>query len=294
MKTYALNTITYGTSCASFLAIRALHQLADDEGAQHPIAAAVLKRDFYVDDLLTGAKTKQEAAFLRDDLIHLLQKGGFPLRKWESNDPSLVPECSTTSTTHMSLDPNSTVKTLGIQWNSRKDTIFYSVNLSYCPKQVTKRSILSQVAKLFDPLGLLGPAIVKAKIIIRLLWKAGVSWDASIPLSIHSMWTEFKEQLPLLSDISFNRLVIAPNSRKIQIHGFCDASQKAYGACIYLRSTDDKGSHHSVLVCSKSRVAPVNTLSLPRLELCAALLLSRLYCSTIESLQTNFDKIYFW
>ena len=80
-KSYSLNTMTYGTSCASFLAIRTLHKLAEDEGAQYPVAASVLKKDFYVDDLLTGANSYQAASALRDDLIRLLNKRGFPLRK---------------------------------------------------------------------------------------------------------------------------------------------------------------------------------------------------------------------
>ena len=79
VNVYSLNTVTYGTSCTSLLAIRAMHQLADDEGEQHPIAAAILKRDFYVDDLLTGANTRHEATFLRRDLSQLLEKGGFSL-----------------------------------------------------------------------------------------------------------------------------------------------------------------------------------------------------------------------
>ncbi|XP_015437138.1 PREDICTED: uncharacterized protein LOC107192408, partial [Dufourea novaeangliae] len=292
---FSLNTVTYGTSCAPFLAIRSLHQLADDEGAQHPVAASVLKRDFYVDDLLTGANTRQEAAFLRDDLIALLQKVGFSIRKWSSNDPSVVPGTSeNSSSTHMSLDPHATVKTLGIHWNSHEDIIFYKVNSSDSFKTVTKRSILSQVAKLFDPLGLLGPVIVKAKIMIQLLWKAGVSWDESVPVDIHTMWLEFKEQLPLLTKVSFNRLTIASNFVKVQMHGFCDASEKAYGACIYMRSTDIHGNNHVSLVCSKSRVAPVKSLTLPRLELCAALLLARLYTTTKLALQLEINKVYLW
>ena len=293
VKEYTLDTVTYGTSSASFLAIRALHQLADDEGDQHPLAALVLKRDFYVDDLLTGANTIQEAAFLRDELIALLRKGGFPLRKWTSNDPALVPENSANpSSCHMPLDSNPTIKTLGIHWNSKQDSIFYKVDLSKFSKSVTKRSILSQVAKLFDPLGLLGPVIVKAKIVIQLLWKAGVSWDSSIPTEIHTMWLQFKEQLPLLGNVSFSRLIISLNSGKIQFHGFCDASERAYGACIYIRSTDDQNKHHVSLVCSKSRVAPVNPLTLPRLELCAALLLARLYTTVKKALQAETSEAY--
>ncbi|XP_033218069.1 uncharacterized protein LOC117173539 [Belonocnema kinseyi] len=122
LKECSLDTVTKGTSCAPFLAIRALSQLSEDKGVKHPIAANVLKKDFYVDDLLTGAKTHAEAKFLRDDITAFLQKGGFPLRKWASNDPSLVPENSDNFTsTHMSLDPNANIKTLEIHWNSFRD-----------------------------------------------------------------------------------------------------------------------------------------------------------------------------
>ena len=196
----------------------------------------------------------------------------------------------------MSLDPDSNIKTLRIQWNPREDFIFYSVNLLDFPKQVTKRSILSQVAKLFDPLGLLGPVLVKAKIIIQLLWKAGISWDFSVPLSMNTIWTEYKGQFSLLSNVRLDRLVLAPDCGKIQMHGFSDASEKAYGACTYLRSTDVHGKHHSFLVCSKSRVAPVSssTIPLPHLELCAALLLAQLVTTTKKALQITFSKVYLW
>ena len=141
----------------------------------------------------------------------------------------------------------------------------------------------------------MGPVIVKAKIIIQLLWEAGVSWDGSIPLSIHTMWIEYREQLPLLSNVRFDRLIPAPDHSEIQMHGFSDASEKTYRACIYLRSTDARGSH-AFLVSSKSRVAPVSsgTMTLPRLELCAALLLAQLVEAgyfTFEPLKSSCVKI---
>ncbi|XP_074099940.1 uncharacterized protein LOC141528017 [Cotesia typhae] len=141
--TFTLNTVTYGSSPGSHLAIRSLHQLADDEGHAYPLAAVVLKSDFYVDDVLSGAETRQDAETLRDQLKEITKKGGFTLRKWASNDPSLLYNCDEhPSTTHMSLEPDTTVKTLGIQWNAKEDTIFYSVNISK-NRTVTKRSILS-------------------------------------------------------------------------------------------------------------------------------------------------------
>ena len=126
VKEFSLHTVTYGTSCASLLAIRALHQLADDEGAQHPIAAALLKTDFYVDDLLTGAKTREEAVFFRDDLAKLLQKGGLLLRKWASNDATIVPENSDDkATNHMSLNPSLRSKNLrhSVEFSKRFDLL---------------------------------------------------------------------------------------------------------------------------------------------------------------------------
>ncbi|XP_033229212.1 uncharacterized protein LOC117180807 [Belonocnema kinseyi] len=188
IKTYSLNTVTFGTACAPFLAIRTLHQLADDEEYAFPEAAKILKRDFYVDDLQTGAKTINEARQLRDELIKLLQKGGFNLRKWASNKPELSQDLSSeTSNKYMSLDPSDTIKALGIHWDHTSDSILYSVNLSDSNDRATKRSILSQCSKLFDPLGLLGPVIVVGKIIIQQLWKHQLGWDDQVPPEVHEM-----------------------------------------------------------------------------------------------------------
>ena len=295
VKTYKLNTVTYGTTCAPFLAIRTLHQLADDEAELQPVAAALVKRDFYVDDLLTGADTQQEACFIRDELVQLLKKGGFILRKWASNDPTLVSDnLGNFTSTHMSLDPDSTVKTLGLQWNCREDCFSYSVDACSPLKKPTKRLILSRISKLFDPLGLLGPVILKAKLMIQILWKAGVSWDESVPFEVNTMWNEYQKQLSTLRNISFDRYVLMSDAHEVQIHGFCDASEQAYGACIYFRSKNSCGKTRVSLVCSKSRVAPLKLLTLPRLELCAALLLSRLIVSVKQALQINFSKVVLW
>ena len=112
VKVYTLNTVTFGTASAPFLAVRTLHKLADDENETHPHAAAILKRNFYVDDLLTGANTFEEALTLRDELIALLKMGGFNLRKWGSNDPQLISDFQTNiRDTHLLLDLSETIKT---------------------------------------------------------------------------------------------------------------------------------------------------------------------------------------
>ncbi|XP_033229625.1 uncharacterized protein LOC117181167 [Belonocnema kinseyi] len=295
IKTYSLNTVTFGTACAPFLAIRTLHQLADDEKDAFPEAAKILKRDFYVDDLQTSAKTINEARQLRDELIKLLQKGGFSLCKWASNKPELSQDLSSeTSNKYMSLDPSDMIKVLGIHWDPKSDSILYSVNLSDSNDRATKRSILSQCSKLFDPLGLLGPVIVVGKIIIQQLWKHQLGWDDQVPPDVHEMWLEYKKQLPLLNSVRYQRCIVHNSSIDSQLHGFCEASEKAYGACLYLRSTDNRGNYHCELICSKSRVAPLKTMTLPKLELCTTALLVQLFNSTIRSLRIDFWKKVFW
>ena len=295
LKVYTLNTVTFGTAAAPFLAIRTLHQLAEDEQENYPNAAAILKRDFYVDDLLTGANTYHEALSLRNGLIELLRKGGFNLRKWGSNDHRLTIDFTNDShNTHLSLDVTETIKTLGLFWNTSSDKITYSVNISDSNDKITKRSIFSQIAKLFDPLGLVGPVIVTAKLIIQNLWKAQLNWDEAVPPHLQQRWIEYRKQLPLLNHVQFKRCISVQNALRFELHGFCDASEKAYGACIYLRSTDSQEKHHVSLICSKSRIAPMKQITLPKLELCAATLLISLYQSTFQSLKMQINHSYFW
>ncbi|XP_043263949.1 uncharacterized protein LOC122404115 [Colletes gigas] len=165
IKTYELNTVTFGLSPAPFLAIRSIQQLADDERVEAPVAATVLQRDLYVDDLLTGADTYAEAIRLREQTIRLLKLGGLHIRQWASNEPRLLtglPEAQI----HTKYFGDATVKTLGVSWHARDDHITYSVDPNI-ETRVTKRTILSTIAKIFDPLGLLAPVITTTKLLMQ-------------------------------------------------------------------------------------------------------------------------------
>ncbi|KAK9745948.1 hypothetical protein QE152_g6479 [Popillia japonica] len=154
IKTYELITVTYGTVPASFLAVRAFQQLGRDESQNFPIGHEIILRDFYVDDLLTGA---------------ILRKGGFELRKWNSNTKNLLKrfDRSDANTKNLlkrfdrsddmsvlNLDKDEEANTLGLQWNAKLDVLQYSVHQIKHPTRITKRYILSSIAKIFDPLGL--------------------------------------------------------------------------------------------------------------------------------------------
>ncbi|KAJ8962528.1 hypothetical protein NQ318_000919 [Aromia moschata] len=163
------------------------------------------------------------------------------------------------------------VKTLGLLWNANSDSIqVITRNQPY--ERVTKRTILSNVSQIFDPLGLVGPTVIVAKIMLQRLWRLKLDWDEAVPEDLFTDWIRFRDQIKLLANLEIPRHVVCTNSIEIQIHGFSDASEAAYGACLFVRSVDTSGEISSCLLCAKSRVAPLKTLTLPRLELCGALL----------------------
>lgn len=295
LETYTLNTVTYGTASAPFLAIRCLHQLALDEGTSYPKAAKILKNDFYVDDLLTGTSTKEEAIKRQKQLTILLSKAQFNLRKWRSNDHSVLNSVSNNANQNdiLTLDKHELLKTLGLYWNSNFDTLQYVVT-SKPQIKVTKRTILSIIAQIYDPLGLIGPILTSAKIIMQQLWQLKLGWDESVPLMLHTAWTQFYKKIHNLNELRIPRNANPTNVTKAELHGFCDASEMAYGACIYLKCVGPDETM-TTLLCSKSRVAPLKTISLPRLELCGALLLSQLLRKVQDALTSlTIEKIYLW
>ncbi|CAK9830531.1 hypothetical protein ANTRET_LOCUS7686 [Anthophora retusa] len=297
VKVYELNTVTYGTAPAPFLATRSLKQLAKDEAKKFPLATEIFMRDFYIDDLLTGADSFEAALEIKKQCIALARAGGFHLRQWTSNDARLIADLQTKNQQgSLCLDPSQTKKTLGVYWNPANDQISYIFKqLSPEKSRITKRVLLSEIAQLFDPLGLLGPVIIKAKIIMQQLWKAAIGWDEIVPQTIKQSWLEIKNELYLLDNFSVPRRTAIQNTTQLELHGFSDASESAYGACIYIRSTNDRGQHAVNLLCAKSRVAPLKTISLPRLELCAARLLVKLYKEVKKAFhKIVFKRIRFW
>ena len=143
---------------------------------------------------------------------------------------------------------------------------------------VSKRIVSSIVAAIFDPLGLISPVVVVAyKIFLQQLWLHKLDWDDQLPSELLNQWMDMYLCLSQVNEMAVERLVLAKGQpTEIQLHGFCDSSEKAYGARLYLRSVNQQGEVTTTLLCSKSGVAPVKKITLPRLELCGALLLALL------------------
>lgn len=296
VEEYELSTVTYGTACAPFLAVRTIHQLANDEKLIYPIAANRTIHDMYVDDFISGCDSLEDAKNLQRDMVQLFKRGGFNLRKWSSNSPEIldnIPLTSREADTYLNICRDNVIKTLGIYWHTILDELHFTINISEQPQNLTKRELLSDVSKLFDPLGLLAPVIILAKILFQSLWLKGLSWDEPLPDDILQEWLTLRSTLPELSSVKVPRWIgMTSQYTNTELHGFCDASLKAYAAVIYVR-TECNGIVNVNLLTSKTRVAPIKRVSLPNLELCGATLLAKLMSKVRNAMDIN-AQIYTW
>ncbi|XP_011875597.1 PREDICTED: uncharacterized protein LOC105566304, partial [Vollenhovia emeryi] len=162
-RSYQLCTVTYGLTCAPYLALRVLQQLATDEEDLHPQAANIVRTAIYVDDILSGADNLQEAQVKVLQLVELLKAGGFKLQKWSANYDDILQNLSASSTSSSTLELHSEARTLGLTWHPASDSFKFHVNNSAPISKLTKRSILSRIAQLFDPLGWLAPITIIGK-----------------------------------------------------------------------------------------------------------------------------------
>ncbi|XP_030767900.1 uncharacterized protein LOC115891552 [Sitophilus oryzae] len=252
LDTYQLNTVTYGTSAAAFLAIRCLNQLAYEHKESHPEASEAILKCFYVDDLLYGGTNISDIIRVKNDINAILQKAGFELRKWVSNDERVFQQINKLKDCTLGEHENS--KTLGLKWIPAEDQLSFEIGNFDEEITVTKRTILSMTAQLFDPLGLLSLVIIIPKVMLQRLWQANLHWEESVPLELHTR---------------------------------C-------GACVYLRTVDVDDKVLVNLLCSKSRVAPVKIISIPKLELCAAVLLAELTQRVFQALNMDIQSVHYW
>jgi len=182
LNCYKINTVTYGTTEAPYLTVKRIQTLADQNVDKYPLAARATKEDFYVDDLMTGSDDLLEAVSKQNQLINMLKSAGFQLRKWCANHLKLlinVPPEDIEPLLNIRDGIEDHVKTLGVTWLPKADEIAIKT-LWVKPTTITKRTILSDVAHIFDPIGLVSPVIIQAKIFIQELWKLKIDWDVRL------------------------------------------------------------------------------------------------------------------
>ncbi|CAB0043516.1 unnamed protein product [Trichogramma brassicae] len=260
---FRLLTVTYGTSCAPYLALRTIEQLCTDEGAQFPAATVAILRDRYVDDVLSGAPDLEAARDLRDQLIQLTNKGGFPLRKWVANDPRLLEGLNTADClrpTWISFSAEDPVRELGIAWNPQDDSLGVAVPDVSKPRR-SKREVLSALATIFDPCGWLAPTTLTVKLLIQDMWRARLGWDDELPELLAQRWRTICDGLTSIRGLVIPRWLASHSSAQdLRIHAFADASRRAMAAVTYSRCEDETGQVRLRILVAKTKLAPIRSV----------------------------------
>ncbi|XP_055307242.1 uncharacterized protein LOC129571472, partial [Sitodiplosis mosellana] len=282
LQEYWWKVVIFGMTSSAHLVVRCVMQAATEEEKSFPTAAKAIKEDFYMDDCVTGTDSEQNAIQLAEEMNGILKRAGFELRKWTSNSKDVREVMNSDSEKAMLFkeEENSTI--LGLKWLIEEDRFTFVVKNPYWDGKISKRKIASLVAQLYDPSGYINPITVRGRMFIQELWKAKVGWDDTLDETLRNKWTEIWKDIKSVEEFKIDRWLSTGKEVNIQIHGFSDSSEQAYGANIYVRVETIDGKIKCNLLTSKSRVAPVKTVALPRLELTAAELLSR-----VASVQEN-------
>ena len=256
----------------------------------------VIRDDTYVDDVITGAETSEEAAELIQDLTSTLRGGGFELGPWASNSSEVLktlPSDLRAEGDIMLEDGALGQRALGVIWSPETDELTYKAKVA--PEATTKRTLLSHVMSVFDPVGLLCGWLLTVRLLLQRLWKENLAWDSPLPEEQQKEYRQWAEELQQLDSIRIPRHVFNHEAgiKEAEMHVFCDASQKAICAVAYFR-WKQPGKINVGFVTARSRVAPVKTLTIPRLELQAAVLGTRLAGAVQRDTRLRISSTTFW
>ena len=296
---YQMLVHLFGATSSPSVCCYILRKTAEDNAHLYtPETVKTVLHNFYMDDCLKSVESVDEAVKLQMELRSLLKRGGFNLRKWTSNSKEVlasIPESERApSIQNLTLDELPTERTLGVQWNIERDEIEFTPKVK--AKPTTKRGVLSTVSSLYDPLGLVSPVILTARIFYQQLCRDKYEWDQEIDIKIAQRWEEWLQTLPALTSISIPRCYRPPSSQPVraELHHFSDASESGYGAVSYLRFEDETGQIHCSIVMGKARLAPIKTISIPRLELSAAVVAVRLNTMLKDQLTLPIVDTFYW
>ena len=269
-------------TCANF----ALLKTAVDNETEYPEAALAVQQNFYMDDLLISVQSESEAFNLSKQLVTMLKLGGFNLTKFVSNIHEFANELNSTKNDavepvkDISNESSDTSHVLGLKWEYKHDTLKVSRGISSrdWTKPITQRIVLRVVSAVFDPIGLIIPYTIKARLLLKEIWRLnGQRWDDLLPEDISHRFLEWCSALPKLDQFSIQRSFFPGIPQDIELHVFGDSSAEVFCAVAYLRGKIAGAAHTNVsFVFAKARVAPMKTLSVPKLQLQAALLAARL------------------
>ena len=276
IKAFQMTRHIFGAVSSPTTAIYALKRTAEAKKEDFPDAAKILDKHSYMDNILFSIELEEEAIQLCSDIKTVSLFGGFTQTQFTSSSKkvlaSLDPAELARPNLDLDMDDLPVERTLGLMWDCEKDS-FYFPNSIKTRIQHTKRSVLSDISSIFDPLGLILPVVLLVRILMQDIWRSGIGWDDELPAGLLSIWTSWVASLSSLSSLHIPRCIRRlKKPLDVQLHLFCDASEKTYGACAYLRADYGADGVELRLIMAKARVAPLRQQSIPRLELLAAVL----------------------
>ena len=269
---------TFGNRGSPAVAVFCIKQMAKELEKKYPRAAESVLNSTIMDDTVDSFKTVEEAVLVMRDLEKIFKECGMECGKYCTNSLEVlgkIPEEKRTQVLKVSavseVETENQVKTLGIRMDCVKDQIFFKP-LEIKETTWTKLTVLKTYARLFDPLGLMIPYTIIAKAIFQSLWIHSKEWGLELQEDQLDKWLNWLKCMPDLKEIRIPRCVIDHFEDDLEqsLHVFCDASEIAYGYCLYVRTKYRDGTVLVRLVQANARVAPMKAQSIPRLELMGA------------------------
>ncbi|XP_053698929.1 uncharacterized protein LOC128745887 [Sabethes cyaneus] len=306
--TMACNVAIFGATCSPAQSQYVKNLNATENEQEFPKAADAIKNKHYVDDYLDSVDTEEEAVSLALEVAEVHRKAGFRIRNWVSNRSSVlqaIGEVSPAEVKDLSMNGHHGFeRVLGLSWLTIEDVFCFKFNLQDDLRSLiegdtvpTKRMMLSFVMKIYDPLGLVGSLVIQGKILLQDVWRAKLDWDDRIPQDLFVRWKQWLQVLKELDNIRIPRCYFPGYDPacfdNLEIHIFVDGSEQAYSAAAYFR-VRDQGEIRCALVSSKTKVAPLQQTSVPRLELQAAVIGARLRKTIEEGHSVQIKRTYFW
>ena len=320
-------SLIFGLKCSPALLSATIRQHVDKYKDTHAEVFAILSK-LYADDLSCGAVSATKAFEIYQQAKEIMLKGGFNLRKWNSNDKGLLEQINAIEEpgksqkqgvpTHSQVmeDDESysqfavgnhsgggKSKVLGINWDSNSDNFLFDLrNIVDFAQSLppTKRSVFKLAAKIFDPLGCLSVFVINLKFFFQQLCIKKVGWDQELLGPDRKKFDHFISELEGLESIKIDRCFFQKGKtvEKIEIHGFSDASERAHGSVVYLRIVYETGEIDVRFIAAKSKVNPIKKQRIPRLELLGACLLNKLVDTVRTALQEEIKgkhiEVFYW
>ncbi len=303
MRVYQFQVHVFGNAGSPFLAVFVVREHAKKFLVSHPTAADTLIHSTLIDDVLDSADSKEEACTALKQIKDILRQAGMRLAKAHSNaaevlsalEPAEIAKGILDVAAVTDADPvTANLKTLGLQYCSVKDRFVFNMALELPDKAWTKRRVLKLFPRLFDPLGLILPFTMIARMFFSRIAREERAWDAPLPVDHVRTWEKWVQQLPELQGFSVPRCLKQALAKNVQLHIFADASGDAFASAAYLRCEYHSSSPTVRLICAKAHVAPKNATSIPRLELLAADLAARLRQQVLRAIKVPVDSVVHW